>query len=718
MFGIVSRIRFTRALQRATALEAASKWAEARANYELVAAIDQFFPEAWRGSARCSMRLGDLSAAERALKRLLLLLPGDSAALLCLGQIAVQSNRAAEGVLLYRAALIADPSSAAAAHALAEMGHSREADLIASGFANALEEQARQSSHLADQVRHLSQRLLATDTALAESSARSSGQVDQIRDLSQRLAETHSGLAAHSDSIQFLRGLSQLVTPKLDQLDASMAQTRALVDGRQAGQIDALAGQVSRVLDRLSALRAMGVTVASLEKTTRENSARNSDVAEQIERLGVAQSKTDTALREIRGSVDLVPDLASTSARQEQQIDALLGHVTRALGQLSAFKAVSSVVAQMQAFQGEQQQALAAMSERLQQEAQANEGKIRQIEQVAHVAASELGQRAERLENELAAARHSGAEGAAALAALSGQISSRLDGLTAASEELLIARSRDVAAIRALETAIGETRTKEAAEALDRVAALEAQLNAQKGAAAEVEALLQRHNQTMDYLLGRMEFVRREMLYELQYGPPRGQPFGESTKAAPAIVSTDKVSAALRKGLRLNMGCGHIPIEGYINVDRRELPGVDIVAEIDDVPLEPDSVAEIYSAHLLEHFPQEELVRNILPYWRSLMRPGAMIVAVVPDGEKMMRSWVQGDYPFRSFREVLFGAQDYQGDFHFNMFTPDSLSQIFRDQGFVDVKIREAGRRNGECFEFEIEARKPAEPPRKRASAR
>ena len=34
-------------------------------------------------------------------------------------------------------------------------------------------------------------------------------------------------------------------------------------------------------------------------------------------------------------------------------------------------------------------------------------------------------------------------------------------------------------------------------------------------------------------------------------------------------------------------------------------------------------MSEIYSAHLLEHFPEEELSRELLPYWYSLLRPGA-----------------------------------------------------------------------------------------------
>src|SRR5204863_1835543 len=100
-------------------------------------------------------------------------------------------------------------------------------------------------------------------------------------------------------------------------------------------------------------------------------------------------------------------------------------------------------------------------------------------------------------------------------------------------------------------------------------------------------------------LSARLEFLRSELLYELRYGRPEGRPAEEAI--APRILSTEKVAAQRIEGLRLNLGCGHVPLEGYINVDMRDVPGVDIVAPVDNLPLEPGSVAEIFSSHLIEH---------------------------------------------------------------------------------------------------------------------
>jgi hypothetical protein len=68
----------------------------------------------------------------------------------------------------------------------------------------------------------------------------------------------------------------------------------------------------------------------------------------------------------------------------------------------------------------------------------------------------------------------------------------------------------------------------------------------------------------------------------------------------------------------------------------------------------------------------------------------------------MLKGIAEGTYPFADFREVLFGGQEYEGDFHYNLFTPESLSALLMDGGFSHVECVEKGRRNGACFEFEM----------------
>jgi uncharacterized protein YceH (UPF0502 family) len=198
----------------------------------------------------------------------------------------------------------------------------------------------------------------------------------------------------------------------------------------------------------------------------------------------------------------------------------------------------------------------------------------------------------------------------------------------------------------------------------------------------------------------RVEFVRREILFALSNGgnaqavPAAGVP--------PRVRSPEKLAEINACGLRLNLGCGHIPLERYVNVDRRDLPGVDIIADPGDIPLPAGSVREIFSVHMLQHFPQEELRRRLLHYWRDLLAEGGQFRAVVPDGAAMLAGLAARSYPFADFREVLFGVQDCGGDLNYNLFTPQSLTVLLEEAGFKAIEVPFTGRRNGKCFEFEI----------------
>jgi len=219
-----------------------------------------------------------------------------------------------------------------------------------------------------------------------------------------------------------------------------------------------------------------------------------------------------------------------------------------------------------------------------------------------------------------------------------------------------------------------------------------------------IDELAETLAEQIDRIQARTEFIRREILFESRYGSQQDRGFVAETQ--PKILAGDKVSQS-GTDIRLNLGCGHLPIEGYLNVDGRELPGVDIVAEVGDLPFEPGTVAVIHSAHLLEHFPIEELSRRLLPYWFNLLRPGGRLTAVVPDAETMVQEYAAGRMTFDELRLVTFGEQEYAGDFHFNMFSQSSLGELLSAAGFVNVEMAEVGRRNGVCYEMEIAAERP-----------
>ncbi len=248
---------------------------------------------------------------------------------------------------------------------------------------------------------------------------------------------------------------------------------------------------------------------------------------------------------------------------------------------------------------------------------------------------------------------------------------------------------------------------RDIAELKSKLDALLSDVSSLRGRMEHGESVRNDHAQSIDYLLGRTEFVRRELMFEMRYGARETQRDGDAIEVKAEILSLDKLEVARRDGIRLNIGCGHVPLDGYLNVDRRALPGVDIVSEVNGLPFGKGELVEIFSAHLLEHFPEEQLRRELLPYFFGLLRGGGELKAIVPDAEAMIREYSNGTYPYDDLREVLYGGQDYDGDFHFNMFTPDSMIKLLVEAGFETPTIIERGRKNGRCYEFEIAAKKP-----------
>jgi glycogen(starch) synthase len=184
---------------------------------------------------------------------------------------------------------------------------------------------------------------------------------------------------------------------------------------------------------------------------------------------------------------------------------------------------------------------------------------------------------------------------------------------------------------------------------------------------------------------------------------------GDTAPAEPVlarVVDEDRFREMTADGgPRLNLGCGEKPLPDYLNVDMRQGEGVDVVADASDLPFENESVGEIASFHLVEHFREQQLRQNLLPYWRSLLRSDGTLRIVCPNWEAMIERLQDGEMPYKVFKTLTFGLQDYDGDDHFAMYTPASLEDALSAAGFTDVELVVAARQNGMCPEMELVAK-------------
>jgi len=93
--------------------------------------------------------------------------------------------------------------------------------------------------------------------------------------------------------------------------------------------------------------------------------------------------------------------------------------------------------------------------------------------------------------------------------------------------------------------------------------------------------------------------------------------------------------------LRLNCGSGDLPMRqsGWLNIDEKEQPGVDVVLRVPPIPWDDNSVSEIYAGHFLEHLDQREGKNFLNECWRVLL-PGGTLGIMVPDTREIMRRYI------------------------------------------------------------------------------
>ncbi len=193
---------------------------------------------------------------------------------------------------------------------------------------------------------------------------------------------------------------------------------------------------------------------------------------------------------------------------------------------------------------------------------------------------------------------------------------------------------------------------------------------------------------------------KSEVLVEVN----RGSNEGTRTPIKTKIINEQKVKSS--NPLKINVGAGRDIRNDYINIDNRELHGIDIVADVNELPFEKDTVDEVYAAHLIEHFTEYQL-KKLITIWFGLLKKGGELVLITPNLEIMVKDYVGGKIDWNNLRRIILGGQDYVGDYHYNAFSPDYLT------GFIQKTLPGAtfnfttkDRVNGECKELELRIHK------------
>lgn len=148
--------------------------------------------------------------------------------------------------------------------------------------------------------------------------------------------------------------------------------------------------------------------------------------------------------------------------------------------------------------------------------------------------------------------------------------------------------------------------------------------------------------------------------------------------------------------MKLDIGAGQFKRdEDFRSVDISE--SADIKAPMWEIPVEDESVAEIFSSHALEHVPMAK-VPATLKEWFRIMRPAGRGMLVVPNFDYVARYWLTG--PDRSWAEAMvFGTQADEGQFHKSAFTASLLRGDLEAAGFIVHRVEVIWSHNQESLQ-------------------
>lgn len=152
----------------------------------------------------------------------------------------------------------------------------------------------------------------------------------------------------------------------------------------------------------------------------------------------------------------------------------------------------------------------------------------------------------------------------------------------------------------------------------------------------------------------------------------------------------------LQQPLKVYFGCGEVKQPGYINVDIRWTPAVDLLGDLTWCAHRLTACcSEVYLSHVLEHYAspgksmrdQPDTVIGALKKIFQMLEPGGIVRVAVPDFGVIARLYTDEKlllYPRLLGR--ICGEQNYPENLHRCIFDKEFLSMCLLASGFERIE--------------------------------
>ena len=155
------------------------------------------------------------------------------------------------------------------------------------------------------------------------------------------------------------------------------------------------------------------------------------------------------------------------------------------------------------------------------------------------------------------------------------------------------------------------------------------------------------------------------------------------------VMAEQLKSSSYSGPTKINIGCGKRLHQGYENLDARPLPGVRQVDVAKGLPYPDEVLDEVLAEDVLEHFPRNVLIKQVLPEIARCLKQGGVLVVQMPDLDELVRQWQGKEIDDDTMSMRLHGRQDYPENLHYASYTQASMTRHLNELGF-GVVVRTA----------------------------
>jgi len=184
-----------------------------------------------------------------------------------------------------------------------------------------------------------------------------------------------------------------------------------------------------------------------------------------------------------------------------------------------------------------------------------------------------------------------------------------------------------------------------------------------------------------------------------------GKLLPESLRPAVRVWATHFIEPAQRvkarsisntSPVKLNIGCGALRLDGWVNIDLVGLP-VDIAWDIRrPLPFADNSVDVVFHEHVMEHVCGYDGYMMAKDSYR-ILKPGGVLRIVMPDARKYIDSYINPTSSNNILRQghlpPMLGLQDeFYGFNHRAMYDYETVELFLRTAGFGKVESSSFGK--------------------------